>query len=198
MPSRNALASLASVLIAAACAAGAAGAQPSAAPAAASGAKPLRLPDVPYEPSRPEVVKAMLRLGGVTANDVVFDLGCGDGRIVIAAARDLGARGVCVDIDPERIAEARANAATAGVADRIEFRTEDLFHSDISTATAVMLFLWPSVNLALRPRLQRELQPGARVVSHYHDMGNWKPQQALRFKAGDRERMIYLWRIPPR
>lgn len=161
-------------------------------------AAPLRQPDVPYQPSRPEVVEAMLRLGAVGAHDIVYDLGCGDGRIVIAAVRNFGARGVCVDIDPERIAEARANARQAGVAGRIEFRTEDLFYTEISNATAVMLFLWPQVNLALRPRLLAQLKPGTRVVSHFHDMGNWAPQQTLRLQASDRERTIYLWVMPQR
>jgi SAM-dependent methyltransferase len=169
--------------------------EPQRAPQPAS--KPLRRPDVPYEPSSQEVVNTMLRLGKVSSADVVYDLGCGDGRIVITAVRDLGARGVCVDIDPQRIAEARENARAAGVSDRIEFRNEDLFYTDIRDATAVMLFLWPSVNRALRPRLQRELKPGTRVVSHFHDMGDWKPEQTIRMKANDRERSIYLWTIQP-
>jgi len=140
----------------------------------------------------------MLRLAKVGARDVVYDLGCGDGRIVITAARDLGARGVCVDIDPERIAEARANARRAGVTDRIRFLTQDLFKTDIRGATAVMLFLWPEVNLALRSKLLRELSPGTRVVSHMHHMGDWKPEQTVHVAASDRERAVYLWTIPGR
>ncbi|MBI2315561.1 MAG: class I SAM-dependent methyltransferase [Betaproteobacteria bacterium] len=140
----------------------------------------------------------MLKLAKVRRADVVYDLGCGDGRIVIAAARDRGARGVCVDIDPQRIAEARENARRAGVADRIRFLTQDLFQTDIREATVVMLFLWPKVNLDLRPKLLRELKPGARVVSHMHDMGTWQPQQTVRIAATDRERTIYLWTIPRR
>jgi SAM-dependent methyltransferase len=158
----------------------------------------LREPDVPYQPSPTEVVQAMLRLGKVSAVDVVYDLGCGDGRLVIAAARELGARGVCVDIDPQRIAEARENARRAGVADRIRFLTQDLFNTDIRDATAVMLFLWPDVNLKLRPKLLQELKPGSRVVSHMHDMGDWKPQATVRVPDGARQRVIYLWTIPGR
>jgi len=165
---------------------------------APSGAKPEREPDVPYQPSSPEIVQAMLKLGRVGARDVVYDLGCGDGRIVIAAVRDFGARGVCVDIDPQRIAEARENARRAGVAGRIRFETQDLFKTDIRGATAVMLFLWPGVNLALRPKLLRELAPGTRVVSHWHDMGDWKPQETIHMVSAGRERPIYLWTIPPR
>lgn len=156
----------------------------------------LRTPDVPYQPTEMQVVQAMLQLGSVKAGDVVYDLGCGDGRIVITAARDRGARGVCVDIDPQRIAEARDNARRVGVAHRIRFLTQDLFETDISEATAVMLFLWPDVNLALRPKLLRELKPGARVVSHMHDMGEWKPQKTVRVSGSDRERVVYLWTIP--
>lgn len=165
-------------------------------PAGLAPAQALRAPDVPYQPTNVEVVQAMLKLAKVGRADVVYDLGCGDGRIVIAAARDRGARGVCVDIDPERIAEARENARRAGVADRIRFLTQDLFHTDIRDATVVMLFLWPKVNLELRPKLLRELKPGARVVSHMHDMGTWRPQQTVRIAATDRERTIYLWTIP--
>ncbi|MBI4291899.1 MAG: class I SAM-dependent methyltransferase [Betaproteobacteria bacterium] len=155
-----------------------------------------RAPDVPYQPTEMKVVQVMLQLGRVKAGDVVYDLGCGDGRIVIAAVRDRGARGVCVDIDPQRIAEAQDNARRAGVADRIRFLTQDLFETDISQASAVMLFLWPDVNLALRPKLLRELRPGARVVSHMHDMGEWKPQKTAWVSASDRERVVYLWTIP--
>jgi len=143
-----------------------------------------------------EVVQVMLQLAGVKAGDLVYDLGCGDGRIVIAAVHDRGARGVCVDIDPKRIAEARENARAVGVADRIRFLTQDLFQTDIREATAVMLFLWPEVNLALRPKLLRELESGARVVSHMHDMGDWRPQQTVRVSASDRERVVHLWIIP--
>jgi SAM-dependent methyltransferase len=155
----------------------------------------LRAPDVHYEPTAPEVVDVMLRLGDVKAGDVVYDLGCGDGRIVITAARQFGARGVCVDIDPQRIAESRENARAAGVADHIRFVNQDLLVADISDATVVMLFLSPGLNLKVRPKLQSELKPGARIVSHWHDMGDWKPQKIVRVESNGRERSVYLWTI---
>jgi SAM-dependent methyltransferase len=170
-----------------------------AAPAAAPPAQaPLRRPDVRYEPSEQAIVDIMLRMGEVGAGDVVYDLGCGDGRIVIAAARERKARGVCVDIDPQRIAESRANARRAGVEDRIAFRNEDLLATDLREATVVMLFLSPDLNLRLRPRLLKELAPGTRVVSHWHDMGDWKPEKVERARGDGRARNIYLWRIPAR
>jgi SAM-dependent methyltransferase len=146
--------------------------------------------DVPYEPTSPEVVEAMLDLAGVKAGDVVYDLGCGDGRIVVAAAKR-GARAIGVDLDPQRIAEARENARKAGVADRVELRVEDLFQTDVRDATVVMLYLWPKVNLRLRPRLVEQLRPGARVVSHSHDMGTWIPDRKI--VAGGHP--VYLWTI---
>jgi precorrin-6B methylase 2 len=147
--------------------------------------------DVPYEPTPPEVVKAMLELGKVGPHDVVYDLGCGDGRIVIEAAK-LGARGVGVDLDPQRIREARANARAAGVADRVALVEGDLFETDVRPATVVMLFLWPEVNLRLRPRLLEQLRPGARIVSHLHDMGEWKPSRTVVVSG----RRLYLWTAP--
>ncbi|MBI4194443.1 MAG: class I SAM-dependent methyltransferase [Betaproteobacteria bacterium] len=158
----------------------------------------LRAPDVRFEPTATDVVQAMLRLGKVGGRDVVYDLGCGDGRIVISAARRFGARGVCVDIDPQRIEESRENARKAGVIDRIQFRNEDLLATDIGDATVVMLFLSPGLNLRLRARLLRELRPGTRVVSHWHDMDDWKPQETVRVRSDGRERPIYLWTIPAR
>ena len=159
-------------------------------------AKPERAPDVPYQPTNDEVVVAMLNLAKVGATDVVYDLGCGDGRIVIAAVKERGARGVCVEIDPQLIALARNNAQKAGVADRIKFLTQDLFKTDFRDATVVMLFLWPEINLKLRPLLWRDLAPGARVVSHMHTMGDWPPERRVDIKATDRERVIYLWTMP--
>lgn len=156
-----------------------------------SGAAPARKqPDVPYEPTPPDVVRKMLDLASVGPSDVVYDLGCGDGRIVIEAAKR-GARGVGVDIDPQRIREARANAVAAGVQDRVEFREGDLFEADVRPATVVTLFLWPHINLRLRPRLQAQLRPGARVVSYYHDMGDWKPREVIPAGAAK----VYLWVI---
>lgn len=155
---------------------------------------PTRAPDVRYEPSSYEVVDEMLQLADVTPDDIVYDLGCGDGRVVIAAARDYGATGVGIDIDPARVTESRQNAERAGVADKVTIRHEDLFEADISDATAVMLYLWPSVNLKLRPKLLAELKPGTRVVSHSHDMGDWEPDEMIRVGQS----RIYLWTIPER
>jgi ribosomal protein L11 methylase PrmA len=136
----------------------------------------------------------MTGLAAVTAGDVVYDLGCGDGRIVIAAAK-LGASAVCVDIDPARIADAQENARGAGVSERIQFRNQDLFAVDLSDATVVMLFLSPEFNLKLRPRLQA-LKSGTRIVSHWHNMGDWKPQKELSVSRGWREHAVYLWVVP--
>ena len=165
---------------------------------AAAAERPLRAPDVAFEPSDMAVVRAMLRLAKAGRGDVVYDLGCGDGRIPIAAVREFGARGVCVDIDPKRTAAAAANAAKAGVSDRIEIRNEDLFETEIVGASVVMLFLWPGVNMKLRPRLLLELLPGTRVVSHYHDMEDWTPQETVHLRTNNVERNLYLWVIPPR
>jgi SAM-dependent methyltransferase len=192
--------SLLCAFLASVCLAAAGCAEPTG-PAAAPGSRPaavLRAPDVPYEPSPTAVVHAMLKLAKVGPGDVVYDLGCGDGRIVIAAVREYGARGVCVDIDPQRIAEATQNAAKAGVSDRVRFLHQDLFQTDIREATAVMLFLWPSVNLALRPKLLAELEPGTRVVSHWHDMGDWTPEQRITVRVRGRPHPVYFWTIPKR
>lgn len=163
-------------------------------PGAAEGKWELREPDVRYEPTPQAVVHQMLVLAGVGPNDIVYDLGSGDGRIPITAAKVHGARGVGIDIDPERIAEADANAARAGVRDRVRFRNEDLFVADFRDATVVTLFLFPDLNLRLRPRLLAELKPGTRVVSYYHDMGDWRPDRTIRAPRAN----IYLWTIPPR
>jgi SAM-dependent methyltransferase len=162
------------------------------------GPSSLRAPDVHYEPTSPDVVEVMLGLANVKAGEVVYDLGCGDGRIVITAVREFGARGVCVDIDPQRIAESQKNARAAAVADHIRFLNQDLFATDLSEAAVVMLFLSPALNLKLRPKLLRELKPGARIVSHWHDMGDWKPQKTVRVQSSGRERSVYLWVIPAR
>ena len=168
--------------------------------AAAQSAKPQRQPDVPYVPTTDDAVREMLKLGGVKKTDIVYDLGCGDGRIVIAAAK-LGARAVGIDIDPQRIAEAKANAAKAGVESRVRFEEQDLFKADIHEATVVTLFLLSSVNLRLRPKLLQDLKPGTRVVSNTFDMGDWKPDKQE--KLGDEEdfslsKVFYLWTVPPR
>lgn len=148
--------------------------------------------DVPYVPTPPEVVEAMLKLGGVKSSDVVYDLGCGDGRIVVMAAQKFGARAVGVDINPERIKEAEANAKQAGVTNRVEFRQGSFFDADIKDATVVTLYLLSSINLKLRPKLWKELKPGTRIVSHSFDMGDWKPEKEIEVSG----RRIYLWRVP--
>jgi len=132
-------------------------------------------PEVPYVPTPEKVVAEMLKMADVGKDDVLYDLGCGDGRIVIMAAKELGCRGVGIDIDPLRIEESRGNATSAGVSDRVEFLLMDLFEADISQATVVTLYLLSKVNLKLRPKLLRELKPGTRVVSHEFGMEDWKP-----------------------
>ena len=149
-----------------------------------------------YEPSAPEVVDAMLELGQVTAKDVVMDIGCGDGRIVIEAVKRYSARGICVDIDPRRIADARDNAAAAGVLDRIEFREQDAMKTDLKGVTVVTLFLSADLNLALRPRLEHELPRGTRVVSHWHGMGDWLPEKEIQLQAAGRTSRVFLFRTP--
>ncbi len=150
--------------------------------------------DVPYVPTPPEVVAKMLEMAEVRRGDMVYDLGCGDGRIVIAAAREFGARGVGIDIDPRRIAEARANAIAAGVADRTRFEVGDLFKSDFSDADVVTLYLLPDINLRLRPQLWRQLQIGTRVVSHEFDMGDWRAERAATVGT----RSVLRWTIDAR
>jgi SAM-dependent methyltransferase len=149
-------------------------------------------PPVRFEPSSPAVVDEMVRMAAVTQKDMVYDLGCGDGRIVIAAARKAGARGVGVDTDPDLIVECRKNAEANGVSHLVEFRRGDLYETDISGATVVMLYLSPDANLALRPRLLRELRPGARIVSHSHDMGDWKPDS----ESEKENHPLYFWVVP--
>lgn len=135
--------------------------------------------DVVFVPTAPAVVTAMLELAGVGPDDVVYDLGCGDGRIVIAAAREFGARGVGVDLDPQRVREARAHADRAGVGDRVTFRVEDVFETDIRNATVVTLFLSPELNARLRPKLVGELRPGTRIVSHRYGIADWAPERTV-------------------
>ena len=161
------------------------------APATAQQSAPVRQPDVIFVPTPQAVVDAMLKLAKVTSKDVVYDLGSGDGRIVIAAAKTYGARGVGIDIDPERTREATANARSNGVADKVTFVTEDVLTADISPATVVMLYLSPSFNSRLAPRLMKELKPGTRIVSHAFDLGSWKPQQRLTVS----DRPLFLWTV---
>nr|WP_234815041.1 class I SAM-dependent methyltransferase [Noviherbaspirillum denitrificans] len=154
--------------------------------------QPARRPDVPYVPTPQPVVDKMLDIAGVGKDDVVYDLGCGDGRIVITAAKERGARGVGIDLNPQRIAEAKANAASAGVEGKVKFMVGDLFTADFSEASVVTLYLLPDVNRALRPQLWKQLKVGTRVVSHDFDMGpEWPPEKVERIGA----KTIYYWTI---
>ena len=157
--------------------------------------RPKRKLDVWYVPTPHEIVDRMLVVAKVRAGDVVYDLGCGDGRMVIAAAKKYGTRGVGVDLDPARIREARANAKRAGVEGLVSFKVADMFETDIREATVVMLYLLPELNRRLKPKLFAELRPGARVVSHDWDMGrDWPPEEYHKL-GGDG---IYLWVMPER
>ncbi len=150
--------------------------------------------DVPYIPTSPEVVEAMLKLGDVKKSDVVYDLGCGDGRIVITASQKYEARGTGVDISPERVQEAEENARRAGVSARVHFVEQNLFSTDFRDATVVTLFLLPELNLRLRPKLLRDLRTGARIVSHRFDMADWKPDKQVLVNG----EIIYLWIVTER
>ena len=156
-----------------------------------------RKPDVHFVATPEVVVEKMLELANVGKDDVVYDLGCGDGRIVIAAAKKYGARGVGVDIDPQRIKESNENARQAGVTDRVKFIQQDLFELDFREATVIALYLLPSLNLRLRPKLLRDLKPGARIVSFAFDMGDWKPEKVVTIPADfEKELTIYYWVVP--
>jgi SAM-dependent methyltransferase len=159
-----------------------------------------REPDVPYVPTTEAAVQAMLKLGEVKKSDVVYDLGCGDGRIVIAAAKSYGARGVGIDINPVRIGEAKENAKKAGVEKLVRFEENDLFDAKIGEATVVTLFLLPNINLKLRPKLLQDLKPGTRVVSNTFDMGDWKPEKEFIVPDTDVDtylsHRLYLWIVP--
>jgi SAM-dependent methyltransferase len=148
--------------------------------------------DVPYVPTPQPVVDKMLELAGVKAGDMVYDLGCGDGRIVVTAAKK-GARGVGIDINPERIKEANENAKTAGVTDKVKFIEKNLFEADVHDASVVTLYLLPDVNLKLKPRLLAQLKPGTRIVSHSFSMGDWKPDKTVEID----HRTLYLWVVTP-
>jgi precorrin-6B methylase 2 len=160
----------------------------------APAAKQLRSPDVIFVPTPPEVVQAMLKLGEVKKGDVLYDLGSGDGRIPIAAAKQFGVRGVGIDINPERIREANANAQKEGVTNLVTFKNEDLFEANFKDATVVTLYLLDSLNEKLRPKLLADLKPGTRIVSHAFRMGDWKPEQQVEVGGT----YIYRWTIPAR
>ena len=168
---------------------------------AAQSSKPAREPDVPYVPTTEQAVEEMLKLADVKKSDVLYDLGCGDGRIVIAAAKKYGARGVGIDINPVRIQEAKENAKRAGVEHLVRFEENDLFKADIREATVVSLFLLPNINLKLRPKLMQDLKPGTRVVSNTFDMGDWKADKESSLADSDESysslsHKFFLWVIP--
>ncbi|HLW18798.1 MAG TPA: methyltransferase domain-containing protein [Cyclobacteriaceae bacterium] len=148
--------------------------------------------DVHYVPTRQAVVDAMLELAKVSKNDIVYDLGCGDGRIPITAAKTYGAKGKGIDIDPQRIKEANANAEKAGVTDKVVFEQANLFESDVSEATVVTLYLLNSLNMKLRPILLEQLKPGTRIVSHAFNMGDWEPEQTIQVDGAT----VHLWTVP--
>lgn len=152
-----------------------------------------REPDVIYVPTPQEVVEDMLRLADVKKGDVLYDLGSGDGRIPVTAARKYGVRAIGIDIDADRIREANANATKRGVTKLVKFHQQDLFEANFAEATVVTLYLLPDLNLKLRPQLLAQLRPGTRVVSHQFDMGDWKPDKTLETNG----RTVYLWVIPP-
>jgi predicted O-methyltransferase YrrM len=152
--------------------------------------------DVPYVPTPQPVVDTMLSLAKVGKDDVLYDLGSGDGRIVITAAQKFGTRGTGIDIDPQRIKEANTNAQSAGVVDKVKFAQQDLFNTDFRDATVVTLYLLPDVNKKLRPKLLSQLKPGTRIVSHDFDMDEWKPEKVVKVQAADRQHTVYYWTVP--
>lgn len=152
--------------------------------------------DVPYVPTKYPVVDEMLRMADIQKSDIVYDLGCGDGRLVVGAAQKYGAHGVGFDIDPERIQESWENATKAGVKNLVQFFEQDLFQADFHEATAMTIYLLTSVNLRLRPKLLRELRPGTRLVSHNFGMGEWKPDQSSEVMVDDISHDVFLWIIP--
>ena len=153
---------------------------------------PTRGPDVIFVPTPQEVVDEMLKVAKVGKGDVLYDLGSGDGRIPVTAAKRFGIRAVGIDIDPDRVQEAKENARKNGVEKLVSFRNEDLFQTNFSEATVVTLYLLPDLNVKLRPRLLKELKPGTRIVSHQFDMGDWKPERKIELNG----RTIYFWTVP--
>lgn len=155
-------------------------------------AAPTRSPDVPFVPTPQNVVEEMLKLAEVKKGDILYDLGSGDGRLVITAAKLYGVRGTGIDIDPKRVEEANANAKEAGVDKLVRFVNQDLFESNFRDASVITLYLLPSINLKLRPKLWSELKPGTRIVSHSFDMGDWQAEKQKDVEG----RVLYYWTIP--
>ncbi|MDJ0567560.1 MAG: methyltransferase domain-containing protein [Pleurocapsa sp. MO_192.B19] len=153
-------------------------------------------PSVPFVPTPENVVNQMLELANVSSDDILYDLGSGDGRIPITAAEKYGTRSTGVEIDPELVRRSRENAESANVADNVEFLQQDLFEIDLSEATVVTLYLLPDVNLELRSKLLQELEPGTRVVSHDFNMGEWQPEQVVRVQGPTRQHTLYYWVVP--
>jgi SAM-dependent methyltransferase len=164
------------------------------APAARAQSEPRPTLDVPYVPTPMAVVDVMLDLAQVSKDDLLYDLGCGDGRIVVRAATRFGCRGVGVDLDPQRVTEARENAEREKVSALTRFEVGDVFQFDFAPATVVTMYLLPTVNLKLRPRLLKELKPGTRIVSHDFDMGDWAPQEKREISRS----RVFLWTVPAR
>lgn len=157
---------------------------------------PLHKPDIGYLPTPQEAVEAMLKLAEISESDLLYDLGSGDGRIVITAAQRFGTRGVGIDIDPQRISQAIENANQAGVSEQVTFLQQNLFESDFHEATIVVLYLLPHLNLRLRPRLLQQLKPGTRILSHDFDMGDWQPHQIQVVRTIEETATLYQWIVP--
>jgi SAM-dependent methyltransferase len=167
------------------------------APATTPPQTPLRKPDVIFVPTPPEVVDRMLTIASVNKNDILYDLGSGDGRIPITAVRQYGVqRAVGIDINPKRILDANARAKRAGITDRVQFLNQDLFESNFREATVVTLYLLPKLNVKLRPQLLTQLKPGSRVVSHNFDMGEWQPERTEQIDVNGQNHTVYLWTVP--
>ena len=161
-------------------------------------AAPQKTPDVQFVPTDEKIVTKMLEMAQVTKTDHLIDLGSGDGRIVITAAKRYGARGMGVEIDPALVQKARENAQAAGVADRATFVEGDLFEANIRDATVITMYLLPDLNMRLRPKLLNDLKPGTRIVSHNYDLGDWKPARTATVSVGGIEHTVYFWVVPPR
>ncbi|HEY9881620.1 MAG TPA: methyltransferase domain-containing protein [Leptolyngbyaceae cyanobacterium] len=153
-------------------------------------------PDIAFIPTPADAIEAMLELAAVTSEDVLYDLGCGDGRLLLRAAQRWGTQGVGIEIDPILIQAAQARAEAAGVDNKLSFRQGNLYDCDFAEVTVVVLYLLPHLNLRLRPRLLKELRPGTRVVSHQFDMGDWKPTRVVKLEPSEEESTLYLWKIP--